>query len=51
MSGAEVAAVCSEFDIFVHMPIQTVVLGTVETVYKPLVTVEQNHLEFVILGD
>jgi hypothetical protein len=36
MLGAEIASVSSEFDIFVHRPIQTAVLRTVETVYKPL---------------
>jgi len=39
MSGAEVAAVSSEFDIFVRRPIQTAVLGTVETLYKTLAPV------------
>jgi hypothetical protein len=38
--GAEVAAVSSEFDIFVHKPIQTAVLGTVVTAYKPLAPLE-----------
>jgi hypothetical protein len=51
MSHAEVKSVSSEFDIFMHRPIQTAVLGTVETMYKPLAPVEQNDLEFVILGD
>jgi len=51
MLGAEVASVSSEFNIYVHRSIQTAVLGTVETVYKPLALVEQNDLEFVIPGD
>ena len=51
MSGAKVASVSSEVDIFVNRPIQTAVLGTVETAYKPLAPVEQNDLEFVIHGD
>jgi hypothetical protein len=51
MLSAEVASVSSEDIIFVHRPIQMVVLGTVETVYKPLDPVEQNDLEFVISGD
>jgi len=51
MSDAEVMSVSSEFDIFLHRPIQTAVLGTVETVYKPLASVEQNDLEFFIPGD
>ena len=40
----------NEFDIFFHRPIQTAVLGTVETVYKSLAPVEQNDLEFLIPG-
>jgi hypothetical protein len=44
MSYAEVTSVSSEFDFFMHRPIQTAVLGTVATVYKPLTPVEQNDL-------
>jgi len=51
MSDAEVTSVSSEFDNFMHRPIQTAVLGTVETVYKTLAPVEQNDLEFLIHGD
>jgi hypothetical protein len=51
MSDAEVASFCCKFDIFKHRPIQTVVLGTVETVHKPLANVERNDLEFLIPGD
>ena len=51
MLGAEFASVNSEYDIFVHSPFQTAVMGTVETGYKPLAPVEQNDLEFVISGD
>jgi len=47
MSDAEIASVSSEFDIFAHSPIQTSVLGTVETVYKPIAPVDQNDLEFL----
>ena len=36
VSGAEFEEVSSEFDIFLQRPIQTTVLGTVESVYKPL---------------
>jgi len=50
MSGAEVAALSCEFDIIVHRPIQTAVLGTVETVYKTLAPVERIDLDFVIPG-
>ena len=36
MLDGEFKSVSSEVDIFMHRPIQTAVLGTVETVYKPL---------------
>ena len=48
---SEVTSISSQFDIFMHRPIQTAVQGTVETVYKPLAPVEQNDLEFLIPGD
>jgi hypothetical protein len=48
---SEVTSISSQFDIFMHRHIQTAVQGTVETVYKPLVPVEQNLLEFLIPGD
>jgi hypothetical protein len=44
MSGAEIASVSSEFDIFAHRPIETSVLTTVEIVYKPIATVNQIDL-------
>jgi len=50
MSTAEIASIISEFDI-AHKPIQTSVLGTIETAYKPIAPVEQNDLEFLIPGD
>jgi hypothetical protein len=48
---SEVTSISSQFDIFMHRPNQTAVLGSVETVYKPLAPVEQNDLEFLIRGD
>ena len=48
---SEVTSISSQFDIFMHRPIQTAVLVSVETVYKPLAPVEQNDLEFLIPGD
>jgi len=36
MSATELASVSSEFGIFAHTPIQTCVLGTIETKYKPI---------------
>ena len=43
--------VSSEFDIFAHKPIQSSVLETIETVYKPVAPVEQRDLEFLIPAD
>ena len=51
MSCAAVASVSSDFNIFVHSPIHTAAMGTVETVYKPLAPVEQNDRGFAIHGD
>jgi len=51
MSTAEVASIISEFGIFANKPVQTSVLGTIETAYKPIVPVEQNDLKFLIPGD
>ena len=51
MSDADVTSVSSEFDIFMHRPIETDMLVTVETVYKLLAPVERNDLEFVIPAD
>jgi hypothetical protein len=41
----------SEFDIFPTKPAQTAILETRETLYKPIVPIDQNDLEFVIPGD
>jgi hypothetical protein len=48
---SDVTSTSSQFDIFMHRPIQTAVQGTVETVYKPVSPVEKNDLEFLIPGD
>ena len=44
----EVTSKSSKYDIFMHRPVQTSVLGTVESVYKPLAPVELYDLEFLI---
>ena len=51
MSVAEILTVIREFDIFAHKPIQTSILETVETVFKPIAPVEQIDLEFLIPAD
>jgi hypothetical protein len=48
---SEIASVSSEFDIFAHRPIQSSVLGTIETAYKPIAPADQNDLEFLIPAD
>jgi len=47
----EVEFVSSEFDIFVKKPVQSAILGTAVVHYKPIVTVDQNDLEFLVPGD
>jgi len=51
MSAAEVASISNEFDIFAHNPVQTSLLGTIVTAYKPIAPVDQNDLEFLIPAD
>jgi len=48
---SEVTSISSQFDSVMQSPIQTAVLGSVETVYNSLAPVEQNDLEFFIPGD
>jgi len=50
MSG-EVEFVSSEFDIFVNPPIQSSILGTDVVHIKPIASVDQNNLEFLVPGD
>ena len=47
MSG-DVEFVTTEFDIFAHKPVQTTILETNAVHYKPIATVDQNDLEFLI---
>ena len=51
MSAAEIASISSEFDIFAHTTVQTSMLGTIGTAYKPIAPVDQNDLEFLISAD
>jgi hypothetical protein len=50
MSG-EVEFVSSEFDIFVQPPVQSSNLGTNVVHIKPIASVDQNNLEFLVPGD
>ena len=46
-----VSFVGTEFDIFAPKPIQSAVLETTDTVYKPLASLNQDDLEFFIPAD
>jgi len=50
MSG-DVEFVTTEFDIFAHKLVQTAILETYVFHYKPIATVDQNDLEFLIPAD
>jgi fibrillarin-like rRNA methylase len=43
--------VTSEFDIFASKPVQECVHETVDVVYKPIASVDQSDLEFLIPAD
>jgi len=50
MSG-DVEFLSTEFDIFEHKLLQTAILETNPVHYKPIATVDQNDLEFLIPAD
>jgi hypothetical protein len=50
-SAAAAAYVSSDFDIFAGRPIQSSILETVETRYKPIAPLDESDLEFVIPAD
>ena len=41
----------TEFDIFAPKPRQVAVEGTFETIYKPIASIDQTDIEFLIPGD
>ena len=41
----------TEFDIFNHKARQSVVLETTETIYRPIASIDQTDIEFLIPGD
>lgn len=49
--SVETVSVSCEFDIFAPKPIQTSILETTETAYKPKAPVNQSDLEFLITAD
>ena len=46
--AAEALSVSSEFDIFAQKPIQTSVQETFEAIFKPIASMDQNDMEFLI---
>jgi len=50
MSG-DVEFISSEVDIFVKKPIQSATLDSHVVHYKPIATLDQNDIEFLIPGD
>ena len=41
----------TQFDIFAPKPRQIAVEGTIETIYKPIASIDQTDIEFLIPGD
>ena len=41
----------SEFDIFARKPVQESILETLDVVYKPIASIDQSDLEFLIPAD
>jgi len=41
----------TDFDIFAPKPRQVAVEGTFETIYKPIASIDQSDIEFLIPGD
>ena len=46
--AADELSICSEFDIFAQKPVQTSLQETIETIYKPIASVDQSDLEFLV---
>ena len=49
--AADVVSACTELDIFATKPVQTSTLETTETTYKPITSLGQSDLEFMIPAD
>ena len=45
--AAEALLVSSEIDIFAHKPVQTSILKTVETIFRPIASADHSDLEFL----
>jgi len=51
MSQTDLAFVSSEFDIFAHKPVQLAILDTKVLHFKPVASVDQSDLEFLVPAD
>ena len=49
--AADVVSASTVFDIFDTKPVQTSTLETIETAYKPIASIDQSDLEFLIPAD
>jgi hypothetical protein len=49
--AADALSVGSEFDIFAQKPVQTSVQEPVETISRPIASVDEGDLEFIIPAD
>ena len=49
--AADVVSASTEFDVFATRPVQTSTLETLETSYKPIATLDQSDLEFLVPAD
>jgi hypothetical protein len=49
--SAEALSISTEFDVFTPKPVQTSILETTEVEYKPIASIAQSDLEFLIPSD
>ena len=49
--GVDVVSTSTEFDVFATRPVQTSTIETIETAYKPIASLDQRDLEFLIPAD
>jgi hypothetical protein len=49
--STHIPALSSEFDIFASRPVQTSAAQSTEIIYKPIASVEQSDLEYLIAAD
>ena len=49
--AADVVSASTEFDIFATRPVQTTTIETIETAYKPIASLDQSDIEFLIPTD